>query len=239
MANNCYYYLKAVSKDKASLERLLRVMRAEDAEYFIPGVREADPIDIIHHDNDEGWCEDDECFGWHSFDECEMVAIENAIYASDDYHMEEDYYCLVVKGQVAWDGEEWFSGEDRPKEVIDGGTAHLTSLNVIAKEFGVGIEVWAHEEFYSFQQHFVMNSRGELAVSETKDWNGYSEAEIYDMKSEFDSMDDDEKECCPLNDPDFKPDEVGFGDAYCTFLSTSEICNANAEEVSNVKDTEK
>lgn len=118
MANNCYYYLKAVSKDRPALERLLKIMRNEDAEYFLPGVREADPIDVVHYDNAEGGGEDDECFGWHAFDECERMEVEKAIYASDDWHMDEGYFGLVVKGQVIWNAEDWFSGEDHPEEVI-------------------------------------------------------------------------------------------------------------------------
>ena len=35
MANNCFYTIKAVSKDKNALERLIKIMNYEDNEYYI------------------------------------------------------------------------------------------------------------------------------------------------------------------------------------------------------------
>jgi len=232
MANNVHYYIKAVAKDKSSLERLYKIMNYEDSDYCLYRVRGATAIDHDECFDCDG--SDEEYLNWLDADMSEPVAVQDAIYEDegDGYIQDDDYlayFCLIIMGDVAWSASPWFNGEDKPEELADNGTAHLTSLNVIAKELGVGIELWGHEEFSTFQQHFIMNAKGKMAVAETKDWNGYSESEIEDMEREFKDMDEEEKKYCPLNDPDFDPDELGFGDDYCLFSSANKIYEAKAK----------
>ena len=226
MANNVRYYVKAVSEDRNALERLCKIMKYEDAEYCLDSVREAYVLDMAEYVSrqDLGSVEDTEGgFMWQQVGSALEADAGDAIY--------EDcagYFWLFISGDVARSAEPWFSGEDKTEERAENG-ARLTSLNTIAKELGVGIELWGHEEFYTFQQHFIVNAKGEVVVAETKDWNGYSESEIEDMESEFKDMDEEEKKYCPLNDPDFDPDELGFGDAYCLFSSANKIYEAQAK----------
>ena len=64
MANDCYYMMKAVSKDKAALERLVKIMQYEDKEHYIYRCFDAAPYDeeetpdglhILMIDGDVGW----------------------------------------------------------------------------------------------------------------------------------------------------------------------------------------
>ena len=217
MANNCSYYLKAVAKDKNALGRLYKIMKYEDADYCLYRVREAHAIDAVE------CVDEDMCLNWLDADSCESVKVGDAIFEEDDFP---GYFCLFLTGDVAWSAASWFDGEDKPDELADNGTAHLTSLNVIAKKLGIGVELWGHEEFNTLQQHFIMNAAGEMAVAETKDWNGYSEAEIEDMKLDFADLPEEVNEDGPLNDPDFDPDELGFGEHYCCFSSANKIYEA-------------
>ncbi len=226
MANNCRYYLKAVSEDKNALERLYKIMKYEDTEYCISSVREAYALNMDEYVRQEGLdnVEDTEGgFNWLQVGSGLAADVQDAIY--EDYA---GYFWLFISGDVAGSAESWFNGEDTPEERAENG-ARRTSLNTIAKALGIGIELWGHEEFYTFQEHFIMNVKGAMAVAETKDWNSYSESEIHDMKLEFKDMDEDEKKDCPLNDPDFDPDAIGFGEDYCSFSSAGKIYEAKAK----------
>lgn len=171
MANNVRYYVKAVSEDRNALERLCKIMKYEDAEYCLDSVREAYVLDMAEYVSrqDLGSVEDTEGgFMWLQVGSDLEADAGDAIY--------EDcagYFWLFISGNVARSAEPWFSGEDKTEERAENG-ARLTSLNTIAKELGVGIELWGHEEFYTFQQHFIVNAKGEVVVAETKDWNGRS-----------------------------------------------------------------
>ncbi len=225
MANNCRYHLKAVSEDKNALERLYKIMKYEDTEYCISSVRKSYALNMDEYVSQEGLdsIEDtEEGFLCEQVVSCATEDVQDAIY--EDYA---GYFWLFISGDVAWSAKPWFNGEDKPEERAENG-ARLTSLNTIAKALGIGIELWGHEEFYTFQEHFIMNAKGEMVVAETKDWNGYTEAQIADMKYEFADMDEAEKEDCPLNDPDFNPDAIGFGEEYCRFSSAGKIYEAKA-----------
>ena len=171
MANNVRYYVKAVSEDRNALERLCKIMKYEDAEYCLDSVREAYVLDMAEYVSrqDLGSVEDTEGgFMWLQVGSDLEADAGDAIY--------EDcagYFWLFISGDVARSAEPWFSGEDKTEERAENG-ARLTSLNTIAKELGVGIELWGHEEFYTFQQHFIVNAKGEVVVAETKNWNGRS-----------------------------------------------------------------
>ncbi len=232
MANNVRYYIKAVAKDESTLERLYKIMNYEDSDYFLYRVRSATAIDHDEYFDVDG--SDEAYLNWLDADMSEPVAVQDAIYEDegDGYIQDDDYlayFCLIIMGDVAWSASPWFNGEEKPDERAENGTAHLASLNVIAKKLGVGIELWGHEEFSTFQQHFIMNAKGKIAVAETKDWNGFSECEIEDMERDFKNMDEEEKKYCPLNDPDFNPDELGFGDDYCLFSSAKKIYEAKVK----------
>lgn len=226
MANNVHYYIKAVAKDKSALERLYKIMKYEDTEYCISSVRKAYALNMDEYVSQEGLnsIEDtEEGFLCEQVGSCATGDVQEAIY--EDYA---GYFWLFISGDVAWSAKPWFNGEDKPEERAENG-ARLTSLNTIAKALGIGIELWGHEEFYTFQEHFITNAKGEMVVAETKEWNGYTEAQIEDMKYDFADMDESEKEYCPLNNPDFNPDAIGFGGDYCRFSSAGKIYEAIAK----------
>jgi hypothetical protein len=54
MANCCEFHIQAVSKDKASLERLLSIMKYEDKEFYINRVMDVYPDGVVHMDEDSG-----------------------------------------------------------------------------------------------------------------------------------------------------------------------------------------
>ncbi len=234
MANNCKFYLKAVAKDKDALERLYKIMKYEDPEFFIHRVFSASPLKLEDLADETGGSIEDvaESFYWMDADNCPEANVEDSILALDCARDGDDLYCLYIVGEVAWSLEEWFDGHDAPDQILKGGTAHFTSLNVIAKALGVGVEAWGHEEFYTFQEHYLMNAQGETVIEESRNWNGCTDAELYDLKMFTEGMSDEEKaEFDPrLEDPDFDWEAIAFGDDYCSFRSDSKILEAVAAE---------
>ena len=212
MANYLHYCVKAVAKDKSALERLYKIMNYEDADYCLYRVLS---VSAISHDRNidsdhDGYFDCDEgCLDWFGAYMREPIAVQDAIYEDegDGYAQGDDchhYYGLVVTGDVAWSADPWFDGTEDPDELADNGTAHLTSLNIIAKELGIGVELWGVEEFNAFQQHFIMNAAGEMVVAKSKNRRRQRESEIEDRKLRFENM-------------------WGFGDDYGILSSAKRI----------------
>ena len=140
MANNCFYTMKAVSENKEALERLISIMEYKDPEYFIY-----------------------RCFEAHS-----------------NIYKDGEYYVADISGDVAWSCSNWFGTEEKPEELIvlkkdDNwnpihGTAHYITLDLLCKKLGVGIEVFSEESGCCFQEHYMVNSEGEITINETTEW---------------------------------------------------------------------
>lgn len=150
MANDCAYTLKAVSKDEKSLRRLADIMQYKDNEYFIYRVFSAD------------------CYA--------------------DVYKEGDFFAMNICGDVAWSMSSWFVTEENfnihpvkdyerdangKKDLFKRiyGTAHYITLDLLCKKLDIGIEAYSAECGYGFQQHCLINHKGEEIYNETVDWS--------------------------------------------------------------------
>ena len=140
MANTCIYTMKAVSENKEALERLVSIMKYKDPEYFIY-----------------------RCFEAHS-----------------NIYKDGEYYVADISGDVAWSCSNWFGHEEKPDELIVlkydenmkeiYGTSHYISLDLLCKKLGIGIEVFSEERECCFQEHYMVNSEGEITINERVEW---------------------------------------------------------------------
>lgn len=148
MANDCYYRMRAVSKNEEALKRLLDIMKYNDPEYYIYRCFEAERVEDGQED------------GLSTMDIEGFVAWG----CSQWIHSEEKKDDILIKGRqkdengnIIWD-----------KYIY--GTSHYAPLTTICKELGIGIEIWSQEPNMAFQAHSVVNSNGEIVVDECKDW---------------------------------------------------------------------
>jgi len=131
MANNCYYTMRAVSKDKNALDRLVKIMEYKDNEYYIY-----------------------RCFSAEVYDRAEV----------------EDFFVLLIDGDVAWSCDQWFNAEDEEVPNKDGNGAHLIRLDALCKKLKIGMEVWSQEPGIGFEEHYIVNADGKIIVNDCADW---------------------------------------------------------------------
>ena len=147
MANNCFYQIKAVAKNKEALERLVQIMKYKDNEYFIYRCFEAEAniykdgdFYVADISGDVAWS----CSKWFATQENkdELIVLEY------DDNFNPTY-----------------------------GTAHYISLDLLCKKFGIGIELFSEESGCEFQEHYLVNSNGDFEFSECEHWeqNWYDE----------------------------------------------------------------
>lgn len=140
MANNCFYTMKAVAKDKSALERLISIMTYKDPEYFI--YRCFDANAEISQDGD-----------YYVADITGDVAWSCTRWFESEEKPEE---LIILKY------------EDGMKPIY--GTAHYITLDVLCKKLGIGIELYSEESGCCFQEHYIVNHNGELIINESVDW---------------------------------------------------------------------
>lgn len=140
MANNCFYQIKAVAKNKEALERLVQIMQYKDSEYFIYRCFEAEAN--IYKDGD-----------FYVAD----ISGDVAWSCSKWFATEENKGELIVLE---------YDNEFNPTY----GTAHYISLDLLCKKFGIGIELFSEESGFQFQEHYLVNSNGDFEFNEREHW---------------------------------------------------------------------
>ena len=140
MANNCFYQIKAVAKNKEALERLVQIMKYKDSEYFIYRCFEAEAniykdgdFYVADISGDVAWS----CSKWFATQENkdELIVLE-------------------------------YDNEFNPTY----GTAHYISLDLLCKILGIGIELFSEESGCCFQENYHVNPNGEIIVSDVVEW---------------------------------------------------------------------
>ena len=140
MANNCFYQMKAVAKNKEALERLVQIMKYKDSEYFIYRCFEAESN--IYKDGD-----------FYVADISGDVARSCSKWFETQEKPEE---LVVLKMDDNWNPIH--------------GTAHYISLDLLCKKLGIGIELFSEESGCQFQEHYSVNANGEFLVNECTYW---------------------------------------------------------------------
>lgn len=130
MANDCFYQMKVVAKDKETIERLISIMKYDDKEYYIY-----------------------RCF--------EAMA--------DEIKKEDDYFTTIISGDVAWSASDWFNGNENVKSKTEKG-AHYVSVDILCKRLGFAVECFTQEPGMQFEEHYIVNNKGEIIIDETEDW---------------------------------------------------------------------
>jgi hypothetical protein len=131
----------AVSKDKSALERLIKIMRYEDEEYYIyrcfsavdNEIEENDGLYSVLIDGDVAWS----CRRW--------------------FEGKEDVNDKIV-----------LKYDDDMKEIY--GTSHYISLDLLCEKFGIGVELFSEESGNCFQEHYLVNHEGEIVFNESVEW---------------------------------------------------------------------
>lgn len=143
MANDCFYSMIAVSKDKSALERLIKIMEYKDDEYFIYRCFSVSNGENIEKENDYYYVD---------------ITGEVAWSCTHWFETKEDKDCLIALG---WDKETG-------KEI--NGTAHYISLDLLCKKLGIGVEVFSQESGCCFQEHYLVNHDGTFVFNESTNW---------------------------------------------------------------------
>ena len=144
MANDCYYQMKAVSKDKAALERLLKIMQYQDDEYYIYRCFSAEEYDkdevedffVSYIDGDVAWS----CDKWFNAEDeevpnedgngahlirldvlCEKLKIGMEVWSQEPGVGFEEHYIVHADGKIIVnDCEDWHEiWEDEDGEELD------------------------------------------------------------------------------------------------------------------------
>ena len=152
MANNCDYELKAVSKDKSSLERLVKIMKYEDDEFYINRCFNACPSDIKEEEG--GY------FSISIFGDC---AWSCGLWFSVDGDNPSN---KIVTGRDS-EGRDIY------------GTAHYSAFPHICKVLGISLELYSQEPGCQFQEHGIVNPIS--SGIERVDWCGWSRSEVEEM----------------------------------------------------------
>ena len=88
----------------------------------------------------------------------------------DETEEDGDLFVADFFGDVAWGCSPWIYDEtDKTKKSATG--AHYSNLLEICADLNVGVEIFAEEEGIGFQQHFRVDRRGEIDISESADWS--------------------------------------------------------------------
>ena len=146
MANCCGWDMMVVGKDKASLDRLLKILKYEDKEFYLYRVFDA--------------------------------------YVNTKPRKRGDYYVARYYGDVAWSADPWVNATPNPDEKNDRGASY-TNLREICKTLGIGVEIWTEEPGVGFQQHIIIDSRGEVGVDDSEDWtDGYEDEDGEEVEEE-------------------------------------------------------
>lgn len=144
MANICNYNMIVVSPKKENLERLIKIMKYKDEEYFIY-----------------------RCFYVSSENEISFDK-ENDVYymklnGDVAWSVEKWFECDEDKE------EKVIIGRNENNETIYG-NAHYITLDILCKKLDLGIEVYAEESGCCFQEHFRINHYGECTFNESAEW---------------------------------------------------------------------
>ena len=166
MPNWCEYTMKAVSKSKDALDRLISILQYEDEEYYIY--------------------------------RCASVSVSNEF-------QEDDYFVVMLYGDVAWSCSAWFDRVERLDKTIESG-GHYVPLDTLCERLKIAVEVFGEESGMEFQEHFICNSKGDVTCDECTEWHR-------------DLFDNDGNELP-------EPIESGGFDYYCDFDTASAIYNA-------------
>lgn len=111
--------------------------------------------------------EDDEFFIYRCFQ-----AIEGEIKKEDN-----GLFSIIIDGDVAWSCTHWFETVedfDSKNENLDGtlvNNSHYISLDLLCEKLGIGLEVWSQESGCGFEEHYIVNRKGEIVINEEESWS--------------------------------------------------------------------
>ena len=139
MANYCVYSMVAVSKDKSALERLIKIMRYEDEEYYIyrcfsavgNKIEENDGLYSVLIDGDVAWS----CSKWFESTEdfndisktnahyisldllCEKLGIGIELFSEESGNCFQEHYLVKHDGEIVFNESvewtrEWYDEND-------------------------------------------------------------------------------------------------------------------------------
>lgn len=143
MANVCDFVLRAVSKNKESLERLIKIFNFKDSEWCLAGIYESEPVR-------EGIVKDGDFY---------RVDIFGSVKWSISSWFHDDDYCRFL-GQHLKTYPKKENGEyDLNKPTYDAPQIFVT-INKICKELETGIEIYSSSYESGFEAHDWLDCNG-------------------------------------------------------------------------------
>lgn len=148
--DECYGVIRVVSKDKATIDRLYKILNYKDSEYHLYGCRDCERLDNGIEENGF-WRSDFEIVG-----RCSCAPFiyeednENKLYIKDYQRREDGSY-------------------DMDKPIY--GSSHITNLCVLAQRLGFGCELYDEQSECAFCEHFAIDHNGEIVYAEDGDYN--------------------------------------------------------------------
>ena len=94
--------------------------------------------------------------------------------------------CMISKGYFEWRGAEYGDPEFCVYRNWQGELCYANlpmTMPMLCKTLDCGVEIWSDECGCEFQEHFIVNHKGEMVESEVTKWvQGYDEKENGDFE---------------------------------------------------------
>lgn len=97
--------------------------------------------------------------------------------AEGEIQKENELFSLIITGDVAWSCVKWFDGVedfDCKAQNLDGtlrNNSHYITLDLLCNKLGIGLEVWSQESGCEFEEHYIVNRKGEIVINEEEVWS--------------------------------------------------------------------
>lgn len=80
----------------------------------------------------------------------------------------DDFWSAQFRGHVAWSCYHWVHDEPDPADKADNGAGY-TNMPTVCKELNLAVEIWASEHLMGFQQHIIIDNKGNVVTDVEKD----------------------------------------------------------------------
>ena len=83
-------------------------------------------------------------------------------------HQEDDFWTAQLRGHVAWTCSHWVHDEPDPEDKAENGAGY-TNMPTICNELNLAVEIWASERLLGFQEHYIIDNKGNIVTSVEKE----------------------------------------------------------------------
>lgn len=167
MANLCEYDMRAVSKDKDSLDKIIAILKGENPEKRLYKTYSA----IVHYPpraDGDLW---------------DTIVVGDMGWDVDNWLNPPDVPLQDICREL---------GRELGVYVGKRPNSQNVSLQDVCRELEVGVEIWGRESNMGFQMHILVDFLGNVSMNEVRDWNPCAEEDGEDNEDENGFPDYDE-----------------------------------------------